>query len=167
MSHDKKEKMIMARQILIPFNSNLRMKETLSVIEEAAQPGMRVVFLFRYPLDRWAWMRDHYIKTTSLKTAMLAGKKVMEKYSWEGQRALAEEKVAPWRYALEKIGVKTDVDLYTGALSSAVENYSRGDDIALVNRPKEDLPIKGFFYRAIAFFGLLSFRPLFFSRSNH
>ena len=31
----------------------------------------------------------------------------MERYSWDGQMALAEEMVAPWRSALEKIGVRT------------------------------------------------------------
>ena len=63
---------------------------------------------------------------------MLAGKKVMERYSWEGQRALAEEMVAPWRYALEKIGVSAAVDVYTGSLSSVVENYSRGDETSVL-----------------------------------
>jgi hypothetical protein len=58
----------------------------------------------------------------------------MEKYSWEGQRALAEEMVAPWRYVLQKIGIRVAVDVYTGSLSSMVENYRRGDGISLVMR---------------------------------
>jgi len=45
-----------------------------------------------------------------------------------------EEMVAPWRYALQKMGVKATVDVYTGNLSSVVENYSRGDGISLVMR---------------------------------
>jgi hypothetical protein len=65
---------------------------------------------------------------------MLAGGKVMEKYSWEGQRALAEEMVAPWRYVLQKMGVKASVAVYTGSWSSAVENHSREDGISLVMR---------------------------------
>ena len=48
--------------------------------------------------------------------------------------ALAEEMVAPWRHALQKMGVKATVDVYTGNLSSVVENYSRGDGISLVMR---------------------------------
>ena len=48
-SNDKKEEMIMAGQILVPFNSNLRVEDIISVIEEAAKPGMRVVFPFVIP----------------------------------------------------------------------------------------------------------------------
>ena len=58
----------------------------------------------------------------------------MEKYSWEGQRALAEEMVAPWRSVLQKMGVTATVDVYTGSLSSVVETYRRGDEISLVMR---------------------------------
>ncbi|HEY7316891.1 MAG TPA: hypothetical protein VIE89_04895 [Candidatus Binatia bacterium] len=143
----------MADQVLIPFNPHLRMKETLPVIEEAAKPGMRVVFLFRYPLDRGAWMRDHYITTASLKTAMLAGKTVMEKYSWEGQRALAEEMVAPWRRALAKIGVSAVADVYTSSLSSVVEKYGAGN-IALMPAQSR-FSIMRFFPGLSAFFGSL------------
>ena len=41
----------MAGEILVPFNSHLRAKDIISVIEEAAKPGMRVIFLIRYPVD--------------------------------------------------------------------------------------------------------------------
>ena len=94
----------------------------------------------------------------------------MERYSWEGQRALAEEMVAPWRYVLQKMGVKATVDVYTGSLSSVVENYSRGDEISLVMRAQNDLPIMGFLHRSIAFFGSLKragFRPVLSVRSGH
>jgi hypothetical protein len=126
--------MIMAGQILVPFNSHLRVKDIVSVIEEAAKPGMRVVFLVRYPVDTWVWFQDHWVTTESSRDAMLAGRKITERYSQEGQRALAEEMVAPWRHALQKIGVTVAVDVYTGSLSSVVENYSRGDGISLVMR---------------------------------
>ena len=89
--------MIMAGQILVPFNSHLRVKDIISVIEEAAKPGMRVVFLVRYPVDPWEWFLDHWVTTASARDAVLAGRKVMERYSWDGQMALAEEMVAPWR----------------------------------------------------------------------
>ena len=146
-----KEEMIMAGQILIPFNSHLRIKETLSIIEEAAKPGMRVVFLVRYPVGPWAWFWDHWVTTESARDAMLAGRKVIERYSCEGQRALAEEMVAPWRYALQKIGVEATVEVYTGSLSSAVENYSRRDGIPLLIRARNDFSMMGFLRRPIAF----------------
>src|SRR5215510_1700287 len=112
--------MITVGQILIPFNSHLRVEDIVSVIEEAAKPGMRVIFLVRYPVDPWVWFRDHWVTTESSRNAMLAGEKVMAKYSWEGQRALAEEMVAPWRYVLQKLGVMASVAVYTGSLSSVV-----------------------------------------------
>jgi hypothetical protein len=148
MTH--KEEMIMAGQILIPFNSHLRIKETLSVIKEAAKPGMGVVFLVRYPVNPWAWFRDHWVTTESARDAMLAGREVVERYSWEGQRALAEEMVAPWRHALQKIGVNATVEVYTGSLSSAVENYGRRNGISFVMRAQDDPPIMGFLHRPIA-----------------
>ena len=122
----------MAGQILVPFNSHLQLKDIISVIEEAAKPGMGVVFLVRYPVDPWEWFRDHWVTTESSRNAVLAGSKVIEKYSWDGQMALAEELVAPWRHVLQKMGVKATVDVYTGSFSSAVENYRRGDGISLV-----------------------------------
>jgi hypothetical protein len=140
----------MAGQILIPFNSDLRVKDIISVIEEAAKPGMRVVFLIRYPVDSWVWFRDHWVTTESSRGAMLAGTKVMERYSWEGQRALAEEMVAPWRYVLQKMGVRASVDIYTGSFSSVLEKYRRGDEISLVMPKQNDLPIMGFLRRPIA-----------------
>ena len=68
----------MSGQILVPFNSHLRAKDIISVIEEAAKPGMSVIFLIRYPIDPWAWFRDHWVTTESSRDAMLAGRKVME-----------------------------------------------------------------------------------------
>jgi len=126
--------MIMAGQILVPFNSHLGVKDIISVIKEAAKPGMRVVFLVRYPVDPWVWFQDHWVTTESSRDAMLAGRKIIEKYSRDGQMALAEEMVAPWRYVLQKTGVTVAVDVYTGSLSSVVENYRRGDGISLVMR---------------------------------
>src|SRR5262249_17956073 len=117
-----------------PFNSHLRVKDVVSVIKEAAKPGMRVVFLIRYPVDPWVWFQDHWVTTESSRDAMQAGRKIIEKYSPDGQMAFAEESVAPWRYVVQKTGVSVDVYVYTGSLLSVVENYSRRDGISLVMR---------------------------------
>jgi hypothetical protein len=165
-----KEEMIMAGQILVPFNSRLPIKDTIPVIKEAAKAGMSVVFLFCYPVDSWGWFRDHWVTAESARDAMQAGKKIIERYSWEGQRALAEEMVAPFRYDLQKIGVKTVVDLYTGSLSSLLENYSRKDEISFIMQAENDFPRLAFFHRSIGFFGLFkgaSFRPVLSLRSGH
>jgi hypothetical protein len=138
--------MIMAGQILVPFNSHLWVKDIISVIEEAAKPGMRVIFLVRYPVEPWVWFRDHWVTTESSRNAMLAGRKIMQKYSWEGQRALAEETVAPWHYVLQKMGVTVAVDVYTGSWSSVVETYRRADETSLV-MAQNNLPIIRFLRR--------------------
>ena len=124
----------MAVQLLVPFNSHLQFEDIISVIEQAAKPGMRVVFLVRYPVDPWVWFQDHWVTTESSRDAMLAGRKIIEKYSRDGQMALAEEMVAPWRYVLQKTGVTVAVDVYTGSWSSVVESYRRGDGISLAMR---------------------------------
>jgi hypothetical protein len=64
---------------------------------------------------------------------------------------LAEEMVGPWRYALQKMGVEATVKVYTGSLSSAVENYSRRDGVPLLIRARNDFSMMGFLRRPIAF----------------
>jgi len=141
----------MESQILVPFNSHVRIRDIISVIEKAAKPGMRIVFLVRYPIDISEWLRDHWVTTESSRDAMLTGRKIMDRYSLEGQRALAEEMLAPWRHALQKMEVKATVDVYTGSLSSVVENYSRCQGISLLPRARNNLSIIGFLRRPIAF----------------
>ena len=53
--------MIMAGQILVPFNSHVRVEDIISVIEEAAKPGMRVVFLVSFNLYNREWLRDNRV----------------------------------------------------------------------------------------------------------
>lgn len=141
----------MEDQILVPFDSHVRVRDIISVIEKAAKPGMRIVFLVRYPMSNWEWLGDHWVTTESSRGAMLAGKKIMDKYSLEGQRALAEKIVAPWRYALQKMKVKATVDVYTGSLSSVLENYRRRDGTSLLIRARNGLPMMGFLRRPTAF----------------
>jgi hypothetical protein len=160
----------MAGQMLVPIDSRLQIKDTISVIKDAAKPGMRVVLLIRYPVDAWAWLRDHWVTTESTRDVQIAGRKIMERYSREGQGALAEELVAPWRSALQKIGVKVTVDVYTGSLSRVLENYRREDQISLIIQAENDLPITRFLHRPSAFFGLFkkaSPRPVLSLRSDH
>jgi hypothetical protein len=110
---------------------------------------MRVVFLVRYPVDPWEWFRDHWVATASARDAVPAGRKVMERYSWDGQMALAEEMVAPWRSVLQEMGVNATVTVYTGSLSSVGKTYSREGEISLVMRAQNNLPVMGFLRRPI------------------
>ena len=141
----------MEGQILVPFNPHNRVSDIIPVIEKAAKSGMRIIFLVRYPMNSWEWLRDHWVTTESSRGATLAGRKIMDKYSIEGQRALAEKIVAPWRQALEKMGVSATVDLYTGSLSSVVENYSRRDGMSLLIRARKDFSMVRFLRRPTAF----------------
>ena len=141
----------MESQILVPFNSHVRIRDIISVIETAAKPEMTVVFLVRYPIDISEWLRDHWVTTESSRDAMLTGRKIIDRYSLEGQRALAEEMLAPWCRALQKMEVKATVDVYTGSLSSVVENYSRRQRISLLPRARNNLSVIGFLRRPIAF----------------
>jgi len=149
MTHE--EEMIMEDQILVPFNSHVRVKDIISVIEKAAKPGMRIVFLVHYPTDIWELLRDHWVTTESSREAALMGRKIMDKYSIEGQRALAEKIVAPWRPALEKMGVKATVDVYTGSLSDVVENYRRHDGASFLIRARHDFSMTRFLHRPTIF----------------
>ena len=141
----------MEGQILVPFNSHNQVSDIISVIEKAAKPGMRIVFLVRYPISIREWLGDHWVTTESSRGAMLAGRKIMAKYSLEEQRALAEKIVAPWRDALQRMEVKATVDVYTGSLSSVLENYRRRDGISLLIRARNDLPMMGFLRRPNGF----------------
>jgi len=149
MTH--KEEMIMEDQILVPFNAHNRVSDIISVIEKAAKPGMRIVFLVRYPVNILEWLRDHWVTTESSRDAALEATKIMDKYSIEGQRALAEKIVAPWRPALEKMGVKATVDVYTGSLSSVVENYRRHDGVSFLIRGRHDFSMTKFLHRPTIF----------------
>src|SRR5919106_5322976 len=124
----QKEGAIMTGQILVAFTSRHPIEEVIPHIEEMATAGMRVVFLIRFPADPWTWLQDHWVTTESSKEAMLAGSKIMERYSWERQRALAEERVAPWRHVLQNMGVEVSVDAFTGSLASVIDSYGRGGE---------------------------------------
>src|SRR5919106_4920285 len=102
----------MASQILVALSPRHRMEEVIPYIQEIATAGMRVVFLIRFPADPWTWLQDHWVTTESSREATLVGRKIMERYSWDLQRALAEERVAPWHPVLQNIGVEVSVDLF-------------------------------------------------------
>jgi hypothetical protein len=135
-SNDQKEGKIMAGQILVSLSSHARIEGIISQIEQMAKPGTKVTFLMRYPVDSWAWLRDHWINTESPKDAMLAGRRVLETYSYAAQRQLAEQMVLSARNTLSKMGVEIAVDVYTGPFRTVVETYTRKGDVQLVTQAK-------------------------------
>jgi hypothetical protein len=95
----------MAGQILVSLRSEDRIEDIMPYITEVAKAGMSVIFLIRYPVTPWVWLQDHWVTTESSRIAMWAGREIIERYSLERQRRLAEETVAPWRNVLRQMGV--------------------------------------------------------------
>lgn len=146
----------MTAQILVVLKRNEQVEEILPYVEKIAQPGMKVVFLSRYPVaGDFLWLRDHWITAESTSEAILAGRSVVEQYSWEVQRALAEQKVSAARKALRKKGIEVAIDIYAGSVSRLVRDYAVGEDVQLIMMGAgHGHPVARLLRRAAAFFGL-------------
>lgn len=118
----------MAGQVLVPLKRHDEIEEIVPYLAEIAKPGMKVVFLLPYPVEGWS-LRDYWITTESVTEAMLAGRRINERSSWEVQRGLAELRISPARDALEKRKVDVAVDIYTGSLRSTLEDYAANRDV--------------------------------------
>lgn len=151
----------MAREILVPLNRHDRIEEIIPYLKELAKPGMRVVFLIPYPVELWLWLWDHWVTTESPREATLAGRKIMDRYSWEKQRGLAEQKVFLARETLHKRGVEVAVDVYTGSLRGVVGDYTANGDVHLIMmRADRGRPMMRLLRRISVPFGLFK-RPSF------
>ncbi|TMA10015.1 MAG: hypothetical protein E6J89_11560 [Deltaproteobacteria bacterium] len=145
----------MAGQILIALRDQDRLGEIIPYVKEIVQPGMRVVFLVRYPMDSWMWLRDHWIDAESPRKALLAVRGISENYSWERQKALAEKRILPACGALQGKGVNVSVDLYTGGLREVVSSYGLNGDVQLIiMQAKNPFRVVWFLRAAMQFFGL-------------
>ena len=123
----------MAKQILVPLKRDDQVKAIIPNIERIAQPGMRVVFLLRYPLDGFqAHIRAGRLtgETGIPKPALV--RTIAESYSLESQRRLARQRVFPACDALQKTGTEVTVDVYTGSLNDAVKSYTAKGDVHLI-----------------------------------
>ena len=144
----------MAGQILVPFSSHDRVEDIIPQIEQMAKPGTKVAFLMRYPVDPWAWLRDHWINSESPRDAMSASRRVLETYSYDAQRQLAEQMVLLARNTLPKMGVEVAVDVYTDSFRTVVESYTCKGDVQLVTPAKKGLSMIRLMHRTVAFLGL-------------
>lgn len=80
----------MAKQILVPLKKEDGMEEVIPYIERIVQPGMRVVFLVRYPLDGF----DLALRASRATAETGVGdpaevRKIAATYTWEGQQRAA------------------------------------------------------------------------------
>jgi hypothetical protein len=73
-------------QILVAMKRRDRIQEIVPILKKMAKPGMKVTFLFSYPVDAWAWLGHHWVVTESTRGAVSEGKKLAVKYSWEDLR---------------------------------------------------------------------------------
>jgi hypothetical protein len=105
----------MSKKILVPLGQYDRSEEMIPYIEKVARPGMKVVFLMRYPVDGFIWAKEEYGMRAALKA-----KKLVNYYSWEGNLESAKKQVAPTCEALRAKGIEADIDVYAGSLKKAV-----------------------------------------------
>ncbi len=122
----------MSGQILVSLKRNDRAEDFLPCLETLASPDTKVVFLVRNSIDSWQELQDHWITAESIRDVITAGEKLIVKYSWEAQKASAEQKVSGARRELQARGVNVAVEIYHGSLKQAIENYRMAGELRLI-----------------------------------
>jgi hypothetical protein len=117
----------MNKKILVPLGHYDESQEMIPYIEKVARPGMKVVFLVRYPVDGIRWQPEDYGMTAALKA-----KKLVNYYSWETNLESAKRQVAPACEALRAKGIEGAVAVYIGSLKKAVRNHMLNGDVHLI-----------------------------------
>ena len=125
----------MQGKILVAMQQQGWSEEIIPYLENLARPGMRMIFLVRYPVKLWSYLRDHWVDTESPRKALLAGQELAERYSREAQIALAQEKIAPARDALREKPISVELELYTGNLRRKVLEHAAAGDLDWVIMP--------------------------------
>ena len=124
--------------------------EVIPFLENLTRPATTVVILVRYPLEFWPCIRDHWVTAESVRVATERGREIIERYSWETQRELAERKFALVRQALALKGVEVEVNFYTGSLKEALVNYRADPKVYWIVRPSTTGRLFGRFQERIA-----------------
>ena len=117
----------MNKKILVPLGQYDRSEEMIPYIEKVARPGMKVVFLVRYPVDGFIWAKEEYGMRAALKA-----KELVSYYSWEGNLESAQKQVAPACEALRAKGIEAAVDVYAGSLKKAVRSHMLNGGVHLI-----------------------------------
>ena len=117
----------MNKKMLVPLGQYDRSEEMIPYIEKVARPGMKVVFLVRYPVDGFIWAKEEYGMRAALKA-----KELVNYYSWQGNLESAQKQVAPACEALRAKGIEAAVDVYAGSLKRAVRNHMLNGDVHLI-----------------------------------
>jgi hypothetical protein len=117
----------MSKKILVPLGQYDQSEEMIPYIEKVVRPGMKVVFLMRYPVDGIGLRKEEY----GMRAALEA-KNLVNYYSWEGNLEKAKQQVALACEALQARGIETAVDVYAGSLKKAVRTYTLNGDVHLI-----------------------------------
>jgi hypothetical protein len=117
----------MNKKILVPLARNDRTEEMIPYIEKVARPGIKVVFLVRYPVDGFIWAKEEY----GMRAALQA-RRLVTYYSWENNLENAKMKLSHVCEALSAEGVEATVDLYAGRLKKAVRSHTLNGDVHLI-----------------------------------
>src|SRR5262245_11962375 len=117
----------MNKKILVPLGQYDRSEEMIPYIEKVVRPGMKVVFLMRYPVEGIGCRTAE-----DGMRAALEAKNLVNYYSWEGNLEKAKQQVAPACEALQARGIETAVDVYAGRLKKAVRTYTLDGDVHLI-----------------------------------
>jgi hypothetical protein len=117
----------MNKKILAALGQYDRSEEMIPYIEKVARPGMKVVWLVRYPVDGFVWAKEEY----GMRAALEA-KKSVNYYSWEGNLENAQKQVAPACEALRAKDIEAGVELYAGSLKKAVRSHMLSGDVNLI-----------------------------------
>ncbi|HWP57367.1 MAG TPA: hypothetical protein VNL14_05730 [Candidatus Acidoferrales bacterium] len=116
----------MSKEILVAMKSQDRIQDILPCLEKVAQPGTKVTFLIKYPVDGFIRSNEDELFSRSLaETQRLA-----KHYSWEENVKRAEKKVSP---ALETLrGVEVAAEVYAGSLKKAIKSHATKGTVNLV-----------------------------------
>lgn len=117
----------MNKKILVPLEHYDESEAMIPYIENVAKPGMKVIFLVRYPVDGFVLAKEEY----GIRAALEA-KDLVNHHSWKGNRENADKQVAPACEALRAKGIEASVDVYAGSLKKAVRSHMLSGDVHLI-----------------------------------
>jgi hypothetical protein len=117
----------MNKKILVPLGRYDRSEEMIPYIEKVARPGMKVVFLLRYPVDGFGWAKEQYGMGAALKA-----KKLVDYCSWEGNLEKAKKQLAFACQFLRGKGIESAVNVYAGSLKKAVRTHTINGDVHVI-----------------------------------
>ncbi len=111
----------MSKEILVNVKSYDRVEDILPCLERVAQPGTKVTFLVRYPVDGIISIRSNEVFGRA--AALAETRRLGKYYSWEENQKRAEWKVSPARETLQRKGAEVAVNLYAGSLKKAIKSH--------------------------------------------